>query len=168
LWRCPGLAEVGDENAPLVDLGAAFAVGSTRFTLHPRWPRADFALRSNELFGGGLYASCGQEGKAKSRFELAATQLRPNEIVCAYLSARKLPGFDQGQWQQRLESARESALSFSQTSSLPGWWFYNCGLISTALGHAADAEAEFRSALLMPDHLLSYHFTRLALAHRSP
>ncbi len=125
------------------------------------------SARTNYLVGE-IYGSCGQEGKAKSRFELAATQHSPNEIVWAYLSARKLPGFDQGQWQQRLESARESALSFSQTSSLPGWWFYNCGLISTALGHAADAEAEFRSALLMPDHLLSYHFTRLALAHRSP
>jgi len=59
-------------------------------------------------------------------------------------------------------------LSFSQTSSLPGWWSYNCGLINTALGRAADAEAEFRSAILMPDNLLSYHFTRLALAHHSP
>ena len=67
----------------------------------------------------------------QNRFELAATQLRPNEIVWAYLSARKLPGVDQGQWQQRLESALESALSFSQTRSLPGWWSYNCGLINT-------------------------------------
>jgi hypothetical protein len=84
------------------------------------------------------------------------------------MSARKLPGFDQSQWQRRLESALDSARSLGQTSSLPGWWFYNCGLIDTALGHAADAEAEFRNALLMPDHLLAYHFTRLAIAQHSP
>src|SRR6266849_2182912 len=125
------------------------------------------SARTNYLVGE-LYGSCGEAAKSKSRFELAVARLTPDQITWAYMSARKLPGFDQSQWQRRLESALDSARSLGQTSSLPGWWFYNCGLIDTALGHAADAEAEFRNALLMPDHLLAYHFTRLALAQHSP
>ena len=47
------------------------------------------------------------------------------------------------------------------------WGFYNRGMINDALGHAADAEADFRRALLMPDGLLAYHLTRLALAQQA-
>jgi tetratricopeptide (TPR) repeat protein len=117
---------------------------------------------------GALYGICGEMGKSKSRLELAAAQLDPTDVVWASLAARKLPGFDRGEWLQRLESALDHARNMTQTSSLPGWWFYNCGLIDAVLGHAADAEADFRDALLMPDRLLSYHLTRLALAEETP
>ena len=112
--------------------------------------------RTNYLTGE-VYSSCGEAAKAKSRFEAAAAQLNPNQIVWAYRSAQKLPGFDQGQWQPRLETAREG--SRGQTS----WGFHTRGMINHALGHTADAEADFRRALLMPDGLLAYHLTRLAL-----
>jgi hypothetical protein len=117
---------------------------------------------------GALYGICGEMGKSRSRLELATAQLDPTDVVWASLAARKLPGFDQGEWRQRLESALDHARNMTQTSSLPGWWFYNCGLIDAVLGHAADAEADFRDALLMPDRLLSYHLTRLALAEETP
>jgi tetratricopeptide (TPR) repeat protein len=113
--------------------------------------------RTNYLTGE-VYANCGEAAKAKSRFETAAAQVNPDQIVWAYRSAQKLPGFDQGQWQPRLETAREG--SRGQTS----WGFYNRGMINDALVHAADAEADFHRALLMPDGLLAYHLTRLALA----
>ena len=89
--------------------------------------------RTNYLTGE-VYGSCGEAGKAKSRFEAAAAQDNPDQIVWAYRSAQKLPGFDQGQWQPRLEAAL--ARHRSQTS----WGYYNRGLINNALGHAADAE----------------------------
>jgi len=75
-----------------------------------------------------------------------------------------LPGFDQSQWQQRLESAVDAADDLAQTSSLPGWWHYNQGAIYRELDRVSEAEAEFREALLLPDGLLAYHLTRLALA----
>lgn len=118
------------------------------------------SARTNYL-AGKVYGSCGEAGKARSRFEKAAAQINPDQLVWAYRSAQKLPGFDQQQWQQRLESALSR--SFSQTS----WRFYNRGLINDALGHAADAEADFRQAFLLPDGLLAYHLTRLALAQPS-
>ncbi len=111
---------------------------------------------------GEVYGSCGEAGKAKSRFEAAAAQADPEQAVWAYRSARKLPGFDERQWQQRLESAL--GISLTRTS----WGFYNRGLIDDALGHAANTEADFRQALLLPDGLLAHHLTRLARAQSSP
>jgi hypothetical protein len=89
-------------------------------------------------------------------------QVNPDQIVWAYRSARKLAGFDQRQWQPQLESALTR--NFGQTS----WGFYNRGMIDDALGHSGDAEADFHRALLMPDGLLAYHLTRLALAQQAP
>jgi len=117
------------------------------------------SARTNDLLGE-VYGSCGETDKAKSRFEAAAAQANPDQIVWAYRSAQKLPGFDQGQWQSRLEAARQG--SRSQTS----WGYYNRGLIDNALGHAADAEGDFHRALLMPDGLLAYHLTRLSRSLR--
>ena len=125
------------------------------------------AARTNYLLGQ-LYGSCGEAAKSKSRFELAVGQSTPDQVVWAYKSARQLPDFYQREWQQRLKSAREHAKNLGETSSLPGWWFYNQGMIDTELDRAAEAEDEFRQALLMPDHLLAYHLTRLALAPHSP
>jgi hypothetical protein len=118
------------------------------------------SARTNYLLGE-VYGSCGETDKAKSRFEAAAAQVSPDQIVWAYRSARKLPGFDQRQWQPQLESALTR--NFGQTS----WGFYNRGMINDALGHAADAEADFRHAQLMPDGLLAYHLTRLAFVQPS-
>jgi tetratricopeptide (TPR) repeat protein len=117
-----------------------------------------------QYLAGEIYESCGEVGKARSRFELAATQASPDQIVWAYMAARKLPGFSQSQWQQRLESVLDSSKSPIQTS----WGFYNRGLIHDALGHGGDAQADFRQALLLPDGLLAYHLTRLVLAPRRP
>ena len=89
---------------------------------------------SNELSGGRGLWQLRRASKAKFRFEAAAAQANPDQIVWAYRSAQKLPGFDQGQWQPRLETAREG--SRGQTS----WGYYNRGMINNALGHAADAE----------------------------
>jgi tetratricopeptide (TPR) repeat protein len=117
--------------------------------------------RTNYL-AGEVYGSCSEGTKAKSRFETAAAQVNPDQIVWAYRSARKLAGFDQRQWQPQLESALTR--NFGQTS----WGFYNRGMIDDALGHSGDAEADFHRALLMPDGLLAYHLTRLALAQQAP
>jgi tetratricopeptide (TPR) repeat protein len=119
------------------------------------------SARTNYL-AGEVYGSCGEAGKAKSRFEAAAAQADPEQAVWAYRSARKLTGFDERQWHQRLESAL--GISLTRTS----WGFYNRGLINDALGHAADAEADLRQALLLPDSLLAHHLTRLARAQSSP
>ncbi len=127
----------------------------TRDGLEPILRRARTEYLTGEVYGG-----CGEAAKAKSRYEAAAAEANPDQIVWAYRSARKLAGLDQEQWQPRLESALSG--SFSQTS----WGFYSRGLINEALGHTADADADFHRALQMPDGLLAYHLTRLALAQQ--
>ena len=157
LQRALGLAHSGrcSEAVPAVEHLPSEVPGLpfTRDGLQPilQMARTDYLT-------GEVYGSCGEGGKAKSRFEVAAALDSPGQIVWAYRSAQKLPGFDQREWQQRLELALSR--NFSQTS----WGYYNRGLINNALGHAADAKADFHRALLMPDGLLAYHLTRLALA----
>jgi len=159
LQHALGLAHGGRcrEAVPAVEHLASEVPGLpfTRDGLEPIMGSA----RTNYLLGE-VYGSCGETDKTKSRFEAAAAQANPDQIVWAYRSAQKLPGFDQGQWQSRLEAARQG--SRSQTS----WGYYNRGLIDNALGHAADAEGDFHRALLMPDGLLAYHLTRLSRSLR--
>ena len=157
LQRALGLAKSGHcsealsavEHLPSPVPGLPF----TRDGLEPVMGSA----RTNYL-AGEVYGSCGEAAKAKSRYEAAAARANPDQIVWAYRSARKLAGFDRGRWQPQLESAL--ARNFGQTS----WGFYNRGMVNHALGHAADAEIDFRRALLMPDGLLSYHLIRLVFA----
>ncbi len=124
------------------------------------------SARTNYLLGQ-LYGRCDEAAKSESAFELAAAQHTPDQVVWAYKAARRLPGFDQEQWQERLESALGAAQKLNDTSSLPGWWSYNQGMIETELNRGSQAAAEFRNALLVPDGLLAYHLTRLALAQHS-
>jgi hypothetical protein len=39
---------------------------------------------------------------------------------------------------------------------------YSAGLLASDLGDKDEAESRFRRALLLPDRMLAYHFTRLA------
>jgi hypothetical protein len=56
----------------------------------------------------------------------------------------------------------EQAQSRSETSQFPSWWMYSAGLLARDLGDSAEAESRFHRALLLPDRMLAYHFTRLA------
>jgi hypothetical protein len=59
-------------------------------------------------------------------------------------------------------------VSANAISSRTGWWLYNAGMLNQAIGHTAQADTEFRDALLFPDQLLTYHLTRLALSNKNP
>jgi hypothetical protein len=40
--------------------------------------------------------------------------------------------------------------------------------LAKELGKTANADTRFRNALLLPDRMLSYHFTRLAKSEATP
>ena len=113
---------------------------------------------------GTVLAKCGEEAKAKAKFELAASATGPDETKWAWLAARKLPGFSDAQWQDRLRAGLEQAESRSDTSGYPGWWEYSAASLAKELGQTAEAAARFRKALLLPDRMLAYHFTRLEMS----
>jgi tetratricopeptide (TPR) repeat protein len=117
---------------------------------------------------GTVFASCGKAAEAKAKFELASTASGPDQIKWAWLAARKLPGFNQAQWQDRLQTCLEQAENRSATSAYPSWWEYTAASLARELGRPAEADSRFRKALLLPDRMLAYHLTRLAKSEAVP
>ena len=119
--------------------------------------------RTNYLLGTA-YASCGKSDQAQEKFKLAASATATDQVRWAWLAAQKLPGFGQAKWQERLQTALNDAANRTETSAYPSWWMYTAGSLETELGNPQDADARFQKALLLPDRMLAYHFTRLAQA----
>ena len=117
---------------------------------------------------GTLYKSCKQPDKAQARFKHAAEQANLEDAVWSWKASQELPGFEQDSGTQKLESILQRTRSTSEISSRTGWWLYNAAMLDRAVGRSEQAEAEFRSALLFPDQMLTYHLTRLALANSTP
>jgi Flp pilus assembly protein TadD len=117
---------------------------------------------------GSAYASCGRSEEAKAKFGLASAASAPDQIRWAWLAARKLPGFKQTLWQDRLQASLEQAANRSETSAYPSWWMYTAGLLAKEMGREQEANLRFRKALLLPDRMLAYHFTRLARSETTP
>jgi tetratricopeptide (TPR) repeat protein len=113
-----------------------------------------------------VYQTCGKSIEGKQKLQLAASASAVDQVLWAYRAAQELPNFDQAKWQDRLREARDQAASRSETSSYPSWWMYTTGLLADQLKDSAEAELRFRKALLLPDRMLAYHFTRLARAER--
>jgi hypothetical protein len=117
---------------------------------------------------GAAYASCAKPEEAAKRFQLASAASAPDQTLWAWRAAQKLPGFDEKQWQERLQTALAQAKSRSDTSSYTSWWDYTAGALAGALGSRREADQRFQKALLLPDRMLSYHFTRMARAETAP
>jgi tetratricopeptide (TPR) repeat protein len=123
--------------------------------------------RTNYLLGS-IYTTCGKSEEAKAKFELAAGASAPDQVRWAWLAAKRMPGFSQAQWQDRLQSSFDAAASRSQTSAFPSWWMYVAGSLAKEQGREQEADFRFRQALLLPDRMLAYHFTRLAKSEATP
>lgn len=119
------------------------------------------SARTNYLLGSA-YAACGKSDDAKGKFEVAATAASTDQTRWAWLAAQKLPNFDQQKWQSRLETALTDAVNRTEVSAYPSWWMYTAGSLEKELGKSQEADARFQKALLLPDRMLAYHFTRLA------
>ncbi len=125
------------------------------------------SARTNYLLGTA-HSTCGKAENAKTKFEQAASASGPDQIRWAFLSAQKLPNFDERVWQSRLQNALTDAANRTETSAYPSWWMYNAGALEQELGRAQEAKERFQKALLLPDRMLAYHFTRLVLTTTIP
>jgi tetratricopeptide (TPR) repeat protein len=124
------------------------------------------AARTQYLIGV-LLSRCGQPQEARADFERAAQHAEPAQIFWAYAAAKKLGHIDTADWQQKLESslARIKANSESGSNSLE---LYIEGLLESALGRSQEADAAFQDALLLPDHMMAHHLSRLARPQSTP
>jgi len=125
------------------------------------------SARSNFLLGE-VSLACGQKKDADESYRRAAEANGPSEVVWAWASARKLDGYDSGQWQARLNAALSQAKSNVRTNSSPGWWLYTAGILQIALGETPQGNASLQEALLAPETRMSGHLGRLALAGATP
>jgi tetratricopeptide (TPR) repeat protein len=135
----------------------------TRDGLEPilRSARSDYLV-------GTVYRTCGQSAEARAKFQAAVSGSAPDQIRWAWLAAKELPGFDQAQWQARLQTSFDQATSRSDTSAFPSYWNYAAGILAKELGKGDEVSVRFRNALLLPDRMLAYHFTRLATESSTP
>jgi tetratricopeptide (TPR) repeat protein len=117
------------------------------------------SARTNYLLGK-VDEQCGRPEQARKRFENATARSGHGEIVWAQLAARQLPAFDQNEWTAQLSSHVDPDAVISDN----GLSVYNQAMIERALGHEQKAEQDLRQVFLLPDHLLSYHLAREAMA----
>ena len=117
---------------------------------------------------GTVHKSCKQPDKARANFKHATEQSNLEDAVWAWKASQQLAGFEPDSGRQKLEAILQRTRSTSEISSRTGWWLYNAAMLDRALGRSEQAENEFRSALLFPDQMLTYHLTRLARANSTP
>jgi tetratricopeptide (TPR) repeat protein len=113
---------------------------------------------------GMAYATCAKPEEAAKKFQLASAASTPDQVLWAWRAAQKRPGFNGEEWKERLQTALAQAKSRSDTSSYSSWWDYTAGTLAGALGNQQEADQRFQTALLLPDRMLAYHFTRIARA----
>ncbi|HEX4488508.1 MAG TPA: DUF5107 domain-containing protein [Terriglobales bacterium] len=165
LQRATALAKDGkcsEALSSVQNMGAA--VPDLAFTHDGLEPILKSARTSYLL--GSVYEACNKPDDAKKNFEAATGESSPDQIGWAWLAAQKLPNFNKEEWQSRLHAALEQAESRSETSGYPSWWLHTAGMLQKDLGQ--DPGQSFRQALLLPDRMLSYHFTRLAMSEAKP
>jgi tetratricopeptide (TPR) repeat protein len=110
-----------------------------------------------------IVTTCQQAQQAEQLLQKAAAS-KKNADSAWVAKAKKLLGtHDASQQQQKLEALAD-AERYTGTSAFTGWWWYNIGTIQAALHHPDQAREAFHKALLLPDSLMSHHFSRAALA----
>jgi tetratricopeptide (TPR) repeat protein len=109
-----------------------------------------------------VYKACNLQEKAQDHFKQAAEASNFGDAVWAWKASQQLPNFNSDAGKEKLQRVLEHAKDSGESSSA-SWWLYNAGTMDSALGNTQLAESEFRQALLLPDSLMSYHLTRLAL-----
>jgi len=125
------------------------------------------SARTNYLLGS-VYEACAKPDEAKAKFALAAAASAPDQTHWAWMAAQKIPGYTPSQWEDRLQASFDAATSRSETSGFPSWWMYVAGSLAKDLNREQEAKYRFRQALLLPDRMLAYHYTRLAMSEAKP
>ena len=167
LQKMLALAQDGHcADALVVAVHLAAPVPDLSFTHDGLEPIVQSAGTNYQL--GTVYASCARPDEATKKFQLASAASAPDQTLWAWRAAQKLSGFDEKQWQERLRTALAQAKGRSDTSSYTSWWDYTAGALAAALGSRQEADQRFQNALLLPDRMLAYHFTRMARAETAP
>jgi tetratricopeptide (TPR) repeat protein len=122
-----------------------------------------------QYFMGVAESQCGQGEAAAARLWRVVASVNPSEVVWAHRAARLLPGYEDSQWRPRLEAALARVEEEIDARSFKGLWVYAAGMLEQDLDRPQAAQERFRQVMLLPDRMLSLHFSRLAMAdHTAP
>lgn len=127
--------------------GIARAAPDLPFTRDGLAPFVD-SPRTQYLIGQ-VESRCGRAAQAVERWRRVAGVTRGANLVWAWGAAKKLEGYNAGEWRKRLEAALPQAQS---------------GLLEAALDKRSAAWARFQQTLLLPDRHMSHHLARLAMS----
>ena len=119
------------------------------------------SARTNYLLGSA-YASCGNPEQARAKFEAAAAATAPDQIRWAWLAARKLPGFNPTQWQERLQSSFDQAANRSRNQCLSELVDVHRGFAGSGTGKGAGCRPQIsgRSVAARPHAGISLDSSR--------
>jgi tetratricopeptide (TPR) repeat protein len=112
------------------------------------------AARTHYLIGQ-VESACGHTAEATERWRRVAAATGTGDLVWAWGAARKLDGYDNAEWTKRLEAGLARAATGNP---------YTIATLEAVLGKQSAAWASFQRAILLPDHMMSHHLTRLAMA----
>jgi len=87
--------------------------------------------------------------------------------VWAIQAEKSLRTYDAGKADQRVAKSLAAAESRAETGANSGSWWYNIGLLQTALNRKQQARESVEKALILPDTHMSHHLAREALAELS-
>jgi tetratricopeptide (TPR) repeat protein len=146
--------------------GLASPVPGVPFTQDGLGPMVSSA-RTNYMLGE-VYSACGDKEQALKKFEVVSQAVAVGDLLWAWAAAKKQTGFNAEQWKSRLLSAASQAEATAKRSALQGWWLYTAGALRLAAGQEEQGVWSFRETLLLPENLMSHHFSRLALAGAIP
>lgn len=111
-----------------------------------------------EYLLGEMQQGCGHEDQAKADFEQAAGFTESSQVAWASMAAKKLGNYDETKWHALLSRAATPHGGEPASSD-----YYYSAMAQLQLGDEAAADADFHKAFMMPDRLMAYHLSRLAL-----
>ncbi len=107
--------------------------------------------------------TCQHPQQAEQLLQKAAASKNSADSAWVAKAEKLLGTYDASQQQQKLKALADAERS-TDTSAYTGWWWYSIGTIQAALHRPDQAKEAFHKALLLPDSLMSHHFSRVAMA----
>ena len=107
---------------------------------------------------------CGNREQAEGYLQKAAARQDVADIVWAQRAQQLLGAYDPIKGRHKLQQLLAAGEPMTDTSGSNGWWWYNRGVLQSALDQKGPARESFTRALLLPDRMMSHHLARLAMA----
>ena len=104
---------------------------------------------------------CKQTPEAENILRKLAASKNVDDLAWSERAARLLPRYDAEAWHTRLTAAVNE---FQHDSQLNSYRRYCFGMIQQSTGESEAARETFLKVFLLPDQMLSYHLTRIAIA----